>query len=294
MPVFFRLNEKGFSWAGEVTNLGFSSKDPRYIPKEYLEKGDFLLFRMSNGFGDWGILSAMPRLLKEKYPNCKVYLPSEKLIKEFYTKDIELWNHWPNPEKNVERVYKNNPYVDGFIDKVENEVFHDHYRIYNEDDINEPLINQVLKFWKFSENELEDNQPEFYWTEEEMEQGDSLIKKYFGEKEFCGLILSNTDIGSDTYKGESEEALQSILKEHSKYKFVYYGDKTPYDFIKVGLNLKDIEASIRVQLYIRSKAKINLGYSSSMYDVLPRYVDITYIPVRQGMKSNTVKGIKYL
>ena len=83
MPVFFRLNEKGFSWAGEVENLGFSEKDPRYIPTEYLEKGEFLLFRMANGFGDWGILSAMPRLLKEKYPHCKVYLPSEKLIKEF-------------------------------------------------------------------------------------------------------------------------------------------------------------------------------------------------------------------
>jgi hypothetical protein len=294
MPIFFRLNETGLSWAGEVEKLGFSIEDPRYIPSEYLETGNFLLFRMANGFGDWGILSAMPRLLKQKYPKCKVYLPSEELIKQSFPKEINNWDHWPNPERNVERVYKNNPYVDGFIDKVENEVFHDHYRIYNDRDINEPLINQVLKFWKFSGEELEDNQPEIYWTEEEISKGDSIIEKYFGKKEFCGLILSNTDIGSENYEGESEEKLQETLKKYSQYEFVYYGDKTPYEYIKVGLNLKEIDVSIRVQLYIRSKAKINLGYSSSMYDVLPRYVNITYIPVRQGMKSNTVKGIKYL
>ena len=294
MPIFFRLNEKGLSWAGEVENLGFSNKDPRYIPTEYLEKGEFVLFRMANGFGDWGILSAMPRLLKEKYPDCKIYLPSEKLIKQCFPKEVDNWNHWPNPEKNVERVYKNNPYIDGYTDKVENEVFHDHYRVYNEEDINEPLINQVLKFWKFSDEELIDNQPELYWDEDEKAEGNSIIEKYFGKEDFGGLILSNTDIGSDNYSGDAEEKLKVILKEYSNLKFVYYGEKTPYDFVNVGLNLKDLETSIRVQLYIRSKAKINLGYSSSMFDVLPRYVDITYIPVRQGMKSNTVKGIKYL
>ena len=292
MPEFFRLNQNGLQSAGTVDDLGFEKEDPRYIPQDYLDKGQFLLFRMANGFGDWGILSAMPRLLKTKYPGCKVYLPSKKLISSFYN-GVNNWDHWPQPERNVYRVYKNNPYVDGYVDKIETEVFHDHYRIYDKDDQNIPLVNQVLKFWKFSDEELIDNQPELYWTDEEKQEGDKIIKKHFGSKPFAGLILSNTDIGNDSYGGEAEEKLIELLKIN-KYKYVYYGDKTPYEFVEVGLNLKEANLSIRLQLYIRSKAILNLGYSSSMYDVLPRYVNISYIPVSTGMKSNTVKGIKYL
>ena len=40
--------------------------------------------RTASGIGDWGIISAIPRLLKEKYPKCKVYVPSKKLLKKLF------------------------------------------------------------------------------------------------------------------------------------------------------------------------------------------------------------------
>ena len=47
--------------------------------------------RTCHGLGDWGIISAMPRLLKQKYPHCKVYVPSIKLIQKIFG-DLEFLN----------------------------------------------------------------------------------------------------------------------------------------------------------------------------------------------------------
>ena len=143
MPNFFRLNKKGLMNLGEVPKLGFPTEDPSFIPDDYIEKGEFLIMRLCNGLGDWGIISSMPRLLKEKYPHCKVYVPSIKLIQKIFG-DSTPWKHWPEPEKNCEKIFINNPYVDGFINDINDEVFHDHYRLYN-DNINTPLIKQMLK-----------------------------------------------------------------------------------------------------------------------------------------------------
>jgi hypothetical protein len=44
--------------------------------------------RTCHGFGDWGILTVKPYLLKQKYPNCKVYLPSSRLIKKIFDENL--------------------------------------------------------------------------------------------------------------------------------------------------------------------------------------------------------------
>ena len=61
-----------------------------------------MIFRTAWGIGDWGIISSMPRLLKQKYPNCKVYVPSKNLIKNMFGIDTNV----------VETIFKNNPYID--------------------------------------------------------------------------------------------------------------------------------------------------------------------------------------
>ena len=38
---------------------------------------------------------------------------------------------------------------------------------YDRDNIDTPLIKQILKFWQFSDEEMSDCQPEMYWNEEE-------------------------------------------------------------------------------------------------------------------------------
>ena len=93
-----------------------------------------MIMRTCHGIGDWGIISAMPRLLKEKYPNCKVYLPSVKLLENLFGKQQS--SSWSNPFENVKNVFKNNPYVDGFKDYYVGEIFHDQYRVYDKNDPN--------------------------------------------------------------------------------------------------------------------------------------------------------------
>ena len=39
----------------------------------------------------------------------------------------------------VLNVFENNPYVDEFVDEIEGEVFHDHYRVYDNENIDIPL-----------------------------------------------------------------------------------------------------------------------------------------------------------
>ena len=115
--VFWRIFDNKLYSLQEVENLGFEKSEGLRIPDEYLNSQKFLIMRTCHGIGDWGVISAMPRLLKEKYPNCKVYIPSEKLIF-----DLFQVNH-----QNSINVFKNNPHIDGFVDKIEGEVFHDQY-----------------------------------------------------------------------------------------------------------------------------------------------------------------------
>ena len=124
----------------------------------------------------------MPRLLKEKYPNCKVLVPSSKFIKNAFDVDTNI----------PETIFRNNPYVDCFKDYVIGEIFHDHYRIYDDNDIDIPLVEQMLKFWQFEENDYKDSQPEMYWSDKEKELGDSIIKEYISSLLSVFLIIFNS------------------------------------------------------------------------------------------------------
>ena len=178
--IFQRIVDNEIYPIKETDVLGFEKSEGLRIPDEYLDKQKFMVIKAANGIGDWGIVSAMPRLLKQKYPNCKVYVPSKKLLVKLFEQE----------HNNVHIVFDNNPYVDGFVDEIEGEVFHDHYRIYNKDNPNVPLIKQMLTFWQFSKEEMKDSQPELYWLDEEKELGDAIIEEYVGKKEFgCLLIL---------------------------------------------------------------------------------------------------------
>jgi len=108
MAIFWRINSNELTPLFETPTLGFSEEDPSFIPDEYLENGEFIIFRTCHSIGDWGIISAIPKLLKTKYPNCKVYVPSADLIQRMFGR-FTNWNHWNNPFANVEVVFKHNP-----------------------------------------------------------------------------------------------------------------------------------------------------------------------------------------
>ena len=135
----------------------------------------------------------MPRLLKEKYPNCKVYLPSKKLLQNIFGDMLKTWGYGTFDAGDVvNNIFLNNPYVDNFVDKYGDEVFHDHYRIFDETNDEIPLINQMLKFWQFKDDEMIDTTPDFYITDEELEWFKNLPSVPDGE---YGYISASSTFG---------------------------------------------------------------------------------------------------
>lgn len=292
---FWRIINNKIKKAYDVKKLGFNINNPDYIPEQYIKKGNFIINRMCTGLGDWGIISAMPRKLKEKY-NCDVYLPSPDLLQKIFpNKFINTFkNNWNKPLKNAEIIFKNNPYVDGYVDSYNGEIFHDHFRIYDPKVNYEPLVKQMLRYWRFDEDKLnnKDLQPEIYFTKEEKEKGQYIINEYFSNNDYGTLLLPN----SYNYKEKNNRKLLNVLKKYKNLKFAYYTGKniknTKFNFIKKGLNLRHID--IRLQLYIKTKAKVNIGYQSGVNDIIPRYSKVITLPKDDNIGSNYIHGQKYI
>ena len=289
--IFWRMFDNNLYSVKETNNLGFEESEGLRIPDEYLEKQEFTVFRTAHGFGDWGLVSSMPRLLKKKYPNCKVYVPSLKLLEKMFGGMKHMWPSFKNPLENANHIFEHNPYVDGFKDEIEGEVFHDHYRVYDNKNTDIPLIEQILKFWQFEPNEYKDSQPELYFSDKVKQFGDAIIKEHVGDGEFGGLLIS------DRYKftEENNEKIIKVFKDNDIPYFYYTQiplSETPFNFIKKALDLRHIDQ--KVQMYIRHKAKLNIGNQCGVLDSLARYSKVYTIQRQFPLGSNFVKGEIYL
>ena len=233
----------------------------------------------------------MPRLLKKKYPDCKVYIPSKKLVQRLFNVDTNI----------MYDIFSNNPYVDGFKDSIEGEIFHDHYRIYSNDNPNVPLIEQILKFWQFNKNEYEDSQPELYWSNKEKELGDKIINKYIGSKEFGSLLISNrfgTQFGKyDESSFQNDNKKITKLLEDNKLPYFYwtYRPLNKFSFNYLVEDVLDMHnMDLRLQLYIKSKAKVNIGNQCGTNHCVVRYSDVYEVQRQSILGHNFVKGENYL
>ena len=266
--IFYRVLDNELHSAGEVDKLGFEESEGLRIPDDYLEQKEFMVMRTCHGLGDWGIISSIPRLLKEKYPDCKVYVPSVKLLEKLFGHQKDNWGTFQNPFMNVENVFKNNPYVDDFKDYMIGEVFHDHYRIYDKDKKDIPIVKQILKFWQFEENEYESCSPELYFSDEEIKKGDSIIREYVGDNDFGGLLITNRYESQDgRYDEETNREIISHFLNKNDVPYFYYTYKPKDDFpfkFDGCLDMKHID--VRTQLYIRTKAKFNIGNHCGVLD----------------------------
>ena len=286
--IFWRIVDNQVHPVHETDNLGFEKSEGLQIPDEYLDKQEFMVMRTAHGIGDWGIISAMPRLLKEKYPNCKVYVPSIILLEKLFGQYADNWSSWNNPFQNVINIFDNNPYIDEFVDEYDGEVFHDHYRVYDKDDINIPLVEQMLKFWQFDINEYQDSRPEIYWSDEEKKLGDSIIEEYVGDNDFGCLLIS------DRYNYTMDDMICNIIDPTLKH--FYWTEKpieqTSFDWIDKALDMRNM--SVRIQLYIKSKAKYNVGSQCGTSQIIVRYSDVYSIQRQFPMAGNFVRGEIYL
>ena len=288
--IFWRIFDNKLYTTNEVDRLGFEESEGLRIPDEYLEKKEFMVMRTVHGIGDWGIISAMPRLLKKKYPDCRVYVPTSKFIKQLF-----------GLESNIpQTIFDNNPYVDKYKDFIMGEIFHDHYRVYNKDNSDIPLLEQMLKFWQFEEDEYIDSKPEMYWSDEEKSLGDTIIKNTTGDDEF-GCLLVSDRFGTQRGKHHQEsydkdtKVMAKVLEEN-QMPYYYWMSKpisqTPFNFIDKALDMRHI--NLRVQLYIKSKAKVNLSNQCGTNHLMVRYSKCYESQRQYPISHNFVRGETYL
>jgi hypothetical protein len=279
--IFWRTYSNTLYSVQEVDKLGFPIEDPSFIPNQYLNNQEFIILRTCFGVGDWGIISAFPRKLKQRYPNCKVLIPSATLLESMFGQYQKNWSSWENPFKVVNTIFDNNPYVDGYIDSFEGEVFNDHFRIYDGDK-DEPLLKQILRFWQF--DTFEDIQPELYFSEEEKILASKIIQDHCSG-EFGTLLISNR------YTQEGSEKIQSILDKFNLPMFYWTREPdTGFKFIKA-LDMRHI--NIRIQMLIKTMATFNVGNQAGVNDTVVKYAP-TYTVPRGKLGSNFVEGQIYL
>ena len=294
MKTFFRIFDNNL-YGIQRDTIGFSVKNPMYIPDEYLDAQKFMVMRTCHGIGDWVLLSGMPRLLKEKYPNCKVYIPSSIMLKKVYGDMLNNWGYGTfDSSKIAEIVFESNPYVDDFVDEIDGEIFHDHYKIFDESNDKVPLLKQMLMFWQFKDDEMLDTTPDFYPSEEEKEWIKSFTQRWEVDK-YSYISVSST-FGNTS---DSDVLVEQIKRKNSEdMKWMYYGevplDKSPLNFLDA-IEIKNLGLSIREQQYLKVNAKYNFGNETGMNLWTPKYSE-TYVlgnkyygPLHGGSKEGTLR-----
>jgi hypothetical protein len=275
--------------ATNVDRLGFPLSDPSFIPEEYLNEGEFIIFRTCHSYGDWVILSAMPRLLKQKYPNCTVIIPSPECIRKFFSPNQWINKH-ENPFNNVIEIFANNPYVDGMVDDIPNGIpmYHDHFRIYDESNPDIPLVKQMLKYWRFEEHEMDNCEPELYWTAEEQETGNQIIDNLYDTNEFGFLYIDDSFFYSiNMEESEIQRRRNLIQKEiyNHNLPWLYFSNGVDfrYQCNTAVTDVKQIKTSLRIQNYIKSKAKTIIGHQGGYgTDCMTRYSNCYVVPLTPG------------
>jgi len=285
-----------FQAIADVSRLGFAITNPQHIPKNYLNEGTFIIFRTCHSYGDWVILSAMPRLIKQKYPDCTVIIPSPDCIAKFFSPDSWMNKH-KNPFTNVVEVFANNPYVDGMIDDIPAgyPIYHDHFRIYDTNKPDTALIQQMLNFWRFEDHEMQDCEPELYWSEDEQTQGAAIIKTLFGEEEFGFLYIDDTFLYSIDIKEPEiqrrHNLIQAEINNHN-LPWLYFsaGDKFRYKTYGDVTNVEDIAMTLRIQNYVKSKAKTIIGFQGGYgTDCMSRYAQCHVVPLHQNSLNEHIQ-----
>jgi hypothetical protein len=262
MAHFFRIYNNQLSSLGEVNKIGFDTNNAYAIPDEYLDTQEFVVMRTCHGIGDWAVISAMPRLLKQKYPNCKVYVPSPKMLRSIFGEMLNMWGYGVYDCSNITLdIFKNNPYVDAFIDSYNGEIFHDHYRIYDLNNSKIPLVEQMLKFWQFNESEMLDSNPDIFFDDDEIKKGNSIIETYWNNNPYAYVSVSST-FGTTS----DEQSLIDVIDNGLNW--FYYGEQpiqdTSLNYLNNIVEVKPLQLSIREQMYLKSKAILNVGNETGM------------------------------
>jgi hypothetical protein len=192
------------------------------------------------------------------------------------------WSSWDDPFEVVHTIFDNNPHVDGFIDSFEEDVFNDHYRIYDGSE-EVPLLEQILRFWQF--DDYTNIEPELYWSDEEKSFGNNIIKTHC-DGEFGTLLISNR------FDGVGIEKIQQKIDEYDLPMFYWTKSVDVGLDFKRALDMRHIDT--RIQLYIKTKGKFSIGNQSGPVDIVCNYTKSYILPRGNFLGSNLIKSAIYI
>ena len=308
MRLYKIYNEALYDGGVEVTRLGYNKNNVSLnkIPRD--QKITFAFSPSSHSIGDWGILSSLPKHIKKIYPNSTVVVPNSalcyKIFQPFF--DDGWWSEiTKKPWENGYMMWKHNPYIDHWLKPGEwkDEIHTDHYRLWSyEDNYNEPLIEQILRAFGATDEELSqwDTRPKLYFSKEEEQECTEIINKHVGNNPYGCLLFSGR---VEKYMGrwEFDSILFSNAREFEDMPVFYYSqfdlNKTEWgNIFKNKISFEELDLTLRQQLYIKQNAHFNLGYQSGMTDAISgggsKVIALTPYS-EDGLGSNCVRGTKY-
>ena len=158
----------------------------------------------------------------------------------------------------------------------------------------------MLTFWQFNDDEMNDSQPEIYFSDKEKSLGDAIIKEYVGDKDFGCLLLSNrfgTQYGKYDEKSYNNDYNKtSELLEENQLPYFYWSykplEEIGFDSVDKALDMKHI--NLRIQLYIKSKAKVNISNQCGANHMVVRYSKCYEIQRQFPIAHNFVDGEIYV
>ena len=115
-----------------------------------------------------------------------------------------------------------------------------------------------------------------------------MIKEHT-DSEFGTLLLS------DRYESDTDNKIAKVLKDNDIPYFYWTSipiKETSCNFIKKALDLRHVHP--RIQLYIKSKAKLNVGNQCGVNDSVCRYTKTYTVPSSNDLRENFIKGQIYL
>jgi len=308
MRVWHILNETLLDRGIEVSRLG-SYKETTEIPQSQRDQSfTFAFTPTAHSIGDWGILSSLPKYIKKLYPNSTIAVPNSTLCHKIFRPlfDRGEWSSiTKKPWETGYMMWQHNPYIDHWLSpgEWEHEIYTDHYRVWShEDNFNEPLIEQILRAFGATDEELTqwDTRPQLYFSKEEEEECNEIITKHMGNNPYGCLLFSGR---VEKYMGrwEFDSILFPDAQEFADMPIFYYSqfdlDKTEWgNIFKNKINFEDLGLTLRQQLYIKQKAYFNLGYQSGITDCISgggsKITMLTPFDER-GLGSNCIRGTKY-
>jgi hypothetical protein len=308
MRIWKIINDQIYDQGIETNRIGFNKNTHNNLFFNLDRNTEFIFpfTTTAHSLGDWGVTSRLPECIKILYPNSEIYTPSSDLIKHIFS---FLFNQgeWSsvikNPWTTNEIILKNNPFIEGKfeLNQLEGELYTDHYRIFSsEDDLNEPLIEQMLRAFGATDEEIQkiDSRPKLYISKEENEWADEFIKKYTGNDYGCLLLASR--LPQYNHKWGFDHHLFPQIDKFKNYPVFYYSsfdlkntdwDKRFTQFI----NFSNLNLTIREQMIIKQKATFNTGYQAGITDAIAGGGSeiITLTPYNET-KEYTVRKVKYV